>query len=326
MAEEQPHDTLFKETFSSLENAASHLRTVFPKDLVQRVDWSSLTSVSTGFLIKELDTVQADVLLRARLVDGRECYIYVLFEHQSSEDAMMAFRILRYVVCIWADFLKQKPEAKRLPAVIPCVLYHGPRPWKAATEVADLIDLDGASREALGPFLPSLSFQLDDLRAQSAEQIQQRTASALVRLALLALRDAFETGSPLGFLRFRELVGEALEAPSGPDALATLLCYLFKVGDPDPDQVKDFLIEQAGDKGEEAYMTAAERLTKDAAEKAAKKGRAEGRAAVVLKQLELRFSPLPVEAVERVEQATAEQLDVWVERVLSAETLDDVFA
>jgi len=126
--------------------------------------------------------------------------------------------------------------------------------------------------------------------------------------------------------KFWELVTEALEAPSGPDALATLLCYLFRVGDPNPDQVKDFLIEQAGDKGEEAYVTAAERLTKDAAEKAAKKGRAEGRAAVVLKLLELRFSPLTAEAVEWIEQASAEQLDVWVERVLSAETLDDVFA
>jgi hypothetical protein len=46
----------------------------------------------------------------------------------------------------------------------------------------------------------------------------------------------------------------------------------------------------------------------------------------LLKQLALRFGP-PSEAIRaRVEAATIEQLDVWGERVLQAETMHEVLA
>ncbi len=55
-------------------------------------------------------------------------------------------------------------------------------------------------------------------------------------------------------------------------------------------------------------------------------GKTEGEARLLLKQLGLRFSD-PSEAVRtRVETATPEQLDLWAERVLTAKTLDEVFA
>lgn len=54
--------------------------------------------------------------------------------------------------------------------------------------------------------------------------------------------------------------------------------------------------------------------------------RAEGKADVLLKQLALRFGVLPEATRARVERATLAQLDAWVERVLTAATLDEVFA
>ena len=53
---------------------------------------------------------------------------------------------------------------------------------------------------------------------------------------------------------------------------------------------------------------------------------AEGRAELLLKQLTRRFGP-PTDAPRpRVQSATVEQLDTWAERILDAETLDDVLA
>ena len=46
----------------------------------------------------------------------------------------------------------------------------------------------------------------------------------------------------------------------------------------------------------------------------------------VLKQLRLRFQDLPEDVLARVEAATAEQLDLWAERILTAETLDEVLS
>ena len=56
----------------------------------------------------------------------------------------------------------------------------------------------------------------------------------------------------------------------------------------------------------------------------AAKGRVEGRAEAVLMQLRLRFGELSQEVEARVKQASAEEVEVWTERVLSAGSLDEV--
>jgi predicted transposase YdaD len=55
-------------------------------------------------------------------------------------------------------------------------------------------------------------------------------------------------------------------------------------------------------------------------------GRREGEAEVFLRLLQLRFGPLPVDVTARVTAADAETLLRWSEQVLSAPTLDAVFA
>ena len=47
---------------------------------------------------------------------------------------------------------------------------------------------------------------------------------------------------------------------------------------------------------------------------------------MLLRQLRLRFGPLPTDAVARVQAAAPETLVHWSERVLSAATLEEVFA
>ena len=55
-------------------------------------------------------------------------------------------------------------------------------------------------------------------------------------------------------------------------------------------------------------------------------GRREGEAEVLLRQLRLRFGALPEEVMARINAADAETLLHWSERILSASTLDAVFA
>ena len=52
-------------------------------------------------------------------------------------------------------------------------------------------------------------------------------------------------------------------------------------------------------------------------------GRAEGRTALLQRQLTRRFGPLPADAVERLSAATIDELDAIGERLLSAESLDE---
>ena len=54
-------------------------------------------------------------------------------------------------------------------------------------------------------------------------------------------------------------------------------------------------------------------------------GRMEGEAALLLRQLERKFPPLPESARQRIATADAETLLVWGERVLDANSLDEVW-
>ena len=55
-------------------------------------------------------------------------------------------------------------------------------------------------------------------------------------------------------------------------------------------------------------------------------GESRGRVATLLKLLTLKFGELPAVTQKRVQAASIEQLDQLAERVLSAETLREVFA
>jgi len=84
-----PYDAYFRKVMSRPINAASELRA----DLRNRFN---------------------DLLFCTRL-DGRRAYVYLLIEHQSSSDRLMAFRMLEYMVAIWRQHLIDNEKAKTLP-------------------------------------------------------------------------------------------------------------------------------------------------------------------------------------------------------------------
>ncbi len=53
-------------------------------------------------------------------------------------------------------------------------------------------------------------------------------------------------------------------------------------------------------------------------------GEAQGRAAILLKQLDLRFGPLPIAVRVRIEGSRSEELEAIAARVLTAQTLQEV--
>ena len=55
------------------------------------------------------------------------------------------------------------------------------------------------------------------------------------------------------------------------------------------------------------------------------RGRLSGLRDTVARQLTLRFGPLDAAKQQKLEQATPEQLDHWVEALLTAGTLEEVF-
>lgn len=55
-----------------------------------------------------------------------------------------------------------------------------------------------------------------------------------------------------------------------------------------------------------------------------RRGERQGRKALLLKQLRLRFGELPAAVVARIETAEVPELDAWAERFVAASRIEDV--
>src|SRR5690606_27772251 len=108
------HDSIVKALFANTEDAASALASALPKEIAERIDWTSLRHANLSLVDQKLREVHSDLMFTAQL-EGRDIVLYVLLEHQSTPDQLMPFRVLRYVVLIWTAILRDRPETDRLP-------------------------------------------------------------------------------------------------------------------------------------------------------------------------------------------------------------------
>jgi predicted transposase/invertase (TIGR01784 family) len=328
MATETPHDSLFKRVFSTPENAVGVLRALVPPALNRVIDWSTLELAPGTFVDDHLAHRHTDLLYTVRCGDSK-VFIYVLFEHQSTGDRLMAFRILRYMVKVWDAFLAREKDAARLPAILPIVLQHEPGGWRHSTDLSALIGLDPQVVEALGDHLPRLRFLLDDLPKITEEELSKRALTATAAITLLLLRKASTSPDLLADLeRWRDLLVSVLSARNGLQAMRAILEYISGVADIPPQNLQRF-VHELGPVAEEAFMTTAQMLRNEGQIKGELKGRAEGelkgRAATLLEQLAEKFGPLDDATARRIRDASPDELGVWTRRILRAGTVDDVF-
>src|SRR3990167_3710668 len=78
-------------------------------------------------------------MLYKTVIEGHEAYLYLVVDHQSRPDELMPFRILKYV-CNIIDQHINNTGSKRIPLILPLVVYHGKQPWLYSTDINDLVD------------------------------------------------------------------------------------------------------------------------------------------------------------------------------------------
>ena len=185
----QPNDKLLKATFSSPENARAFFQNHLPVELAGALDWNSLALEPCSFIDPQFASSESDLLFHITLQQS-DAFLYLLFEHQSSEDPRMALRLLSYILRIWERFSQNHPPPAKLPAILPIVLAQGKRPWKTSTRLEDLIELPPNVAHILRPWQPALTYQLLEL----------------IRIPY----EAF-SGTPEGILTLRALKAEPMD-------------------------------------------------------------------------------------------------------------------
>src|SRR5947208_183250 len=83
--------------------------------------------------------------------------------------------------------LEQHPNAKRLPMIVPLVVYQGSRRWTHPVELAELLDVDPETASVAAEFLPRFRFLLDDLTQLDKTALRARPITTPVRLTVRLL-------------------------------------------------------------------------------------------------------------------------------------------
>jgi len=322
---DNPHDKLFKLVYGRPMQAAAYFERFLPAEVVARLDLERLELADGSFVDEELKEHHTDLLFVAPIIASdpapddeeppRDALLYLLFEHQSTVDRMMPFRLLRYMVRIWERWQGEHPAAVHLPPIIPVVLYQGERDWQAAKVLPDMVP-DAAG--ALGRFVPRFDVLFTCLRELSDAELAT-IRDGVSRLLLMVFRHGRDANVLTHLPRW---AAELLEAQV-LQLLGGFIEYLLSVQDPlDLKALGSSLRKTLNPRAESTAMTVAEKLIEQ--------GREQGREGTLRqtlqRQLTLRFGPLPEWAVRTIEEAGSDTLEWWLERVISVESLEGVFA
>ncbi len=286
------------------------LRLAFSPELVRLIDFTTLKKEPGSFIDEAMAEHHTDLLFSVR-VAGRDVKIYVVFEHQSTVDARMPLRLLDYMMCIW----KAAPPGRPLPVVLPVVLHHSDTGWLSATAFESLFGPEVPL--ALLEFTPRFRFMLDDLSAEDDDVLMHRAVSSTTLLVLAALKHARSAASLARFAHdWTRLVREILREPDGVRALKLVFRYLASVRGP---QEIPLLEQIAAPATDEAKM-------QTIAEFYEQRGEQRGEQKALLRVLRGRFGVLPDAALERIAAADEVLLERWLDRLLGARSLDEIFA
>lgn len=324
------HDHSYKLLFSHQQMVRDLLLGFVREEWVQALDLDTLEKANGCYVTDELRERQDDVVWRVRWGDSW-LYIYLLIEFQSTVDPHMAVRLMSYLGLLYQDLIRQKAltPGGKLPPVLPVVLYNGETRWRAADNIADLVEWmpGGLSR-----YKPSLQYLLLDEGAivdQPGWPDETRNAvSALFRLEYHRSLD--DMLAVLGRL------SDWLKAPEQTGLRRTFAIWIKRVLLPsrlpgvdlsgmEPLHELSEMHSMLGERAKQWPQQWKEQGLEEGRREGRQEGRREGRAAILARQIERKFGELPSALQQRLEQASEAELEQWAERILFANSLEDVF-
>jgi hypothetical protein len=315
----QPHDALFRWTFSQHRHAVGLLKAALPTKLAAATTWSTLRLESGSHVNRALRGRHSDLVFSAKML-GKTVFFYVLIEHQRHVEPLMVFRMGVYMMRRWEHFVRDHPGTKELPPIFPLLIHHSDTGWTAATAFQDLVVTGPDVRTELLPYIPRFEMRLIDLSEGQANNLVESALTALAQVVFWCLSVAGDDARMEREIeRIGSAVDEMLRAPDGHAALEVLLRYLLATHSRfNVKKIANLLEKAAGPKAREVIVTELDEIER--------RGERRGQARMLLKQLKIRFGPVPADVSAQVMAANDATLSRWAARVLTAPTLETVLA
>jgi len=230
------HDGLFKFSFDKKNVVESFVKENLPEEITTDLDFSTLTLGKDTFVDQKLSRCYSDILYHIRFKDN-PAYLYFLFEHKSWEPDFPGVQLLKNMTRIWEKHLEKHKKTKKLPPIIPMLVYHGEHPWKADTRFISMFDIPGT----LVKYIPAFNFELYDVSHMPEEQIK---GDVELRITLMAFRYIFHPGILSRLKDIFKLLREFPDKSKFNQYLETLLIYLgSNIKDVKPEQLRDAVNE-----------------------------------------------------------------------------------
>jgi len=148
------NDNGYKMLFSHPLMIEDLLKSFVKEDFVKDIDFSYLKEMKTDFVTKEFKNRATDLLWKTKF-KGKDAYIFILIEFQSTVDRFMSLRCLNYITLFYLDLIKKEKKLKKLPVIFPIVLYNGENNWTAPTMIDELIE---SPIKSLKKYIPKFEY------------------------------------------------------------------------------------------------------------------------------------------------------------------------
>ena len=257
-----PHDAFWKANLTDPQRAKKLIETHLSQEIVKHTDFTTLEAKPTQFIQKNLRSMSSDVLYSVK-IKNKPAYIYFLWEHQSTAQALMAFRMLLYVIEIMKWHLAQGND--KLPLVIPTVIYHGKQsPYPYDTSIFSCFEeVELAKQYALQ------SFELIDLTMANDSDLAKLDSDLLFEYMLKHSRDNLAERLIQLLSKHPEQAHYFLNA--GKTLLNQIFFYIESRKNIDQ-QAIDQLIQAIDQSTQGEFMTYLERLEKNAQQQGIEQG------------------------------------------------------
>lgn len=312
-----PHDRFLKTLLSDPERAAHLLRERLPVEISELLSDELPELVAGSFVDQELQEYLTDRLFRVKTVHGQEAFLYILIDHKSYPDRFVAWQLLRYMIRALEQWERENPRWKQLPAIVPLVVYHGADTWRVPNHFLALVDAPTGWQ----PYLLDFKFSLFDLGHIEDRQLSQQP---YLRAWLLAAKYATRDGKQL---EIKDFLVEVLAGVPADDFMLIMRYVVETYRRYDEEDVREIILRVRPEEEEKMMSQFAQSVIENTNPKWAQMVQQKEAIRTLRRLLQKKLGfDLPNWVDSKLEVATLTEIETWTDRILDAQSLDDVFS
>ncbi len=178
------HDSFFKYLMEDKENVKDLIQATLPKNIVKKLDLTTLRKLDTQRVTADLKITFADVAYNCKY-NNRDITLAFLFEHKSDIVNMPHLQLLTYMLAMWRN---EQKNNKQLTPIIPYIFYHGKRNWHKCSMQTYFGKIDNVIKI----FIPDFDYILFDTSNLTNDQLRELFKRLPMQIGIFMMKNIFE--------------------------------------------------------------------------------------------------------------------------------------